>query len=149
MADTTSKEEKARIDAFLNQPLLARLATLNPKTLQPHVTPVWYAWDGECIWFSGFRSTRKFKELYKNPRCSIVVDEAENSMASTGVIFEGQVELIEEPRQLVYEKTTWIYLRYLDEEGVQAPDPQSWIYDPENVIAKLAPERIYTWFPGK
>jgi hypothetical protein len=70
-------------------------------------------------------------------------------MASIGVIFEGQVELIEEPRHLVYEKTIWIYLRYLSEEDMQAPDPQSWIYDPENVVAKLAPERIYSWFTGE
>ena len=30
------------MDAFLDRPYLARLATVNPNTLMPHVVPVWY-----------------------------------------------------------------------------------------------------------
>jgi general stress protein 26 len=140
-------EKTSQMNAFLAQPLLARLATADPLTLQPHVVPVWYAWDGVCLWFSGFRSTRKFKELSRNPRCAVVIDATQNNLDNSGVLFKGVAEWIDSPRELVYEKTTWIYTRYLGPEGVLAPDPQSWIHDPENVLIRLKPEKVHTWFP--
>jgi hypothetical protein len=111
--------------------------------------PLWYAWDGKSLWLSGFRSTRKFKELRSNPRCAVVIDTTDDELNNSGILFEGQAELIVEPRELVYKKTIWIYTRYLGPAGVMAADPQSWIYDPENLVARLIPERIYSWFPAE
>ena len=37
------------VKKLLAEPLLARLGTANPETAQPHVTPVWFAWDGERL----------------------------------------------------------------------------------------------------
>ena len=42
------QDKQALIEATLAQPVLARLATANPRSLQPHVVPVWFWWDGEC-----------------------------------------------------------------------------------------------------
>jgi hypothetical protein len=61
------------------------------------------------------------------------------------VLFEGEVEVVTSPRQLVEEMSTFIYLRYLGEEGVKATDPQSWIHDPENLVVRLTPQRVFTW----
>ena len=148
MADSPKKTKEERMEELLAQPLLARLATANPSTNQPHVVPLWYAWDGESLWMSGFRSTRKIRELQRNPLCSVVIDTTENELDNYGVVFEGRAELIDLPRDLVYDKTIWIYLRYLGPEGMLDPDPQSWIHDPENLLIKLLPERTYTWFSG-
>jgi nitroimidazol reductase NimA-like FMN-containing flavoprotein (pyridoxamine 5'-phosphate oxidase superfamily) len=141
-----SAEKKMQAETLLSQPVLARIATANPKTNQPHVVPLWYLWDGASIWISGFRSTRKFRELLANPRCSILVEPADPKTSKIqGVLFEGAAEVITSPRQLVEEMSTRIYLRYLGEEGVQAADPQSWIHDPENLVVRLTPQRVYTW----
>jgi hypothetical protein len=35
--------------------------------------------------------------------------------------------------------------RYLGAEGVLAPDPQSWIASPENLLVKLTPSKIMSW----
>ncbi len=67
-------EAKRHVDEILSRPVLARLATASPETLQPHVVPLWFYWDGECLWMSGFRSTRKSRVLWLNPRCAVVVD---------------------------------------------------------------------------
>lgn len=133
------------LDAFLDRPLLARLATANPETLQPHVVPVWYGWDGQSLWISGFRSTRKIRELLANPRCSIVVDVDGSESGLRAVLMEGKAELVTAPQEVLVEKTTWVYTRYLGPEGVLAPDPQSWIIDPENLLIKLTPETVKTW----
>jgi len=59
----TGQLNKTVIDEFLARPLLARLATADPATGQPHIVPLWYGWDGTSIWISAFRSTRKIREL--------------------------------------------------------------------------------------
>lgn len=132
-------------DAFLAQPLLARMATANPKTLQPHVVPVWYAWDGVSLWINTFRSTRKVKDLLKNPAISVVVDSPSPVDNLSAVILEGQAEIVDLPRPELEEKITWIYTRYLGAEGVFAADPQSWIKDPDAILIRLTPAWIKAW----
>ncbi|MBN1666031.1 MAG: pyridoxamine 5'-phosphate oxidase family protein [Anaerolineales bacterium] len=133
------------IQALLDQPVLARLATAHPESGQPHVVPVWFGWDGESIWISAFASTRKVKDLRRNPRCAVLIEPTVPDSKPQAILFEGQAELISEPRQLVMEKSLWIYQRYLGEAGVQAEDPQSWSRDPENTLICLPAREIFTW----
>jgi len=138
-------EQKTQIDAFLSPARLARLATADPQTLQPHVVPVWYAWDGESLWISSYSNTRKIRELESNARCSILIDINESEISPQAVLFEGRVELVREPRDFLERMFTHIYERYLGPEGVLEPDPQDWIRDPHNLLIKLKPEKTYTW----
>lgn len=129
---------------LLAQPVLARLATANPTTMQPHVVPVWFEWDGESIWISSFDSTRKMRDLIGNPRVSIVVDTAEADGTVRGIVFEGKADVIKDPA-VVVPRSTSIYERYLGKDGVLQAEPASWIVDPENRVIRLRPERVYTW----
>jgi general stress protein 26 len=121
------------------------MATANPKTLQPHVVPVWYAWDGTSLWITTFRNTRKVKDLLKNPAISVVVDSAAPVEGLSAVILEGKVEIVVLPRSEMEEKTVWIYTRYLGPEGVMAAEPQSWIKDPELMLIRLTPSWVKIW----
>lgn len=141
------QSKKQAVDALLALPMIARIATAEPGSLQPHVVPVWFGWDGVSIWISSFESTRKVREIRRNARVSIVVDRASaDGLTNDAVIMEGTAELVTEPRSLVEEKSAWVYERYLGPEGVQAPDPQSWIRDPQNLMIRLTPEKVYAWF---
>ncbi len=51
------------VQALLEAPLVARLATANPRTLQPHVVARLVRMDGEGLWISSFDSTRKMREI--------------------------------------------------------------------------------------
>jgi nitroimidazol reductase NimA-like FMN-containing flavoprotein (pyridoxamine 5'-phosphate oxidase superfamily) len=133
------------LDAFLAQPLIARIATASPSTHRPHVVPVWFEWDGESIWISTFRSTRKIRELQANPLCSIAIDSADSGVDFRGVVFEGPAELVTAPLDFVQRKSEQIYTRYLGEE-VRQPRYQEWIYDSENLLIKLTPQRRNTWY---
>jgi nitroimidazol reductase NimA-like FMN-containing flavoprotein (pyridoxamine 5'-phosphate oxidase superfamily) len=138
-------DKKAQIEEVLSEIVLARLATANSKTCQPHVVPVWFLWDGASIWISAFNSTRKVKDLQGNRKCSILVEPIAGEGKLQAVLLEGTSELISEPRQIVEEISLRIYTRYLGPEGVLDEDPQSWSLDPENTIVKLTPSRIFTW----
>jgi nitroimidazol reductase NimA-like FMN-containing flavoprotein (pyridoxamine 5'-phosphate oxidase superfamily) len=145
MADAPKSDRKAFIEAVLAEPVLARLATTNPKTLQPHVVPVWFAWDGENVWISSFASTRKIRELKKNPRGAVLIESKQEGGKLQAVLLEGPVELVSEPRQLVSEIASRIYIRYLGQDGMKDSEPQSWLSDPENLLVKLTPDRIMSW----
>lgn len=123
---------------------LARLATCNPANLQPHVVPVWYEWDGECIWISSFRSTRKVREIRQNPRVSLVIDAPGGEGPAPGVVFEGRAELITDPATGI-ERGARIYTRYLGPLGALEPEPQSWLHDPDHLLIRIIPERVYAW----
>lgn len=139
-----SEEKRQFVDTFLARSLIARMATAGADG-HPHVVPVWYAWDGTALWISSFVSTRKVRQLRENPYLSVSVDVSGAGEKTSGVILEGAAELVTEPRELVAQHSTWIYTRYLGEDGVLAEEPQSWIYDPENLLIKLTPEEFFVW----
>ena len=142
--DNQSQLTKPWVQALLSKPLLARLATANPITLQPHVVPVWFSWDGESIWISAFSSTRKVKDVIKNPRIAVIIDTGDEIPPPRAVLMEGKAEILTDP-QTVQKWSSTIYTHYMGDDGVKAPEPQSWIVDPENTIIKLTPEKVYIW----
>ena len=136
-------EQQVKRDAFLAEPLLARLATASADG-QPHVVPVWFLWDGERIWISSYSSTRKIRELRANPRCSVVIDVQEPRHGLTAVLIEGDAELYG-AGQFAREMATRIYTRYLGPDGVLAADPQEWIHADEQTIIGVTPRLIKQW----
>ncbi len=113
---TVTEEKKKFINEFLEEPLIARMATVDVKG-QPHVVPVWYGWDGKSIWISSFSNTRKVNELKINPKISVSIDASMNGRTKA-VILEGEVELVREPGDFLQKQFHWIYERYLGEKGV-------------------------------
>jgi nitroimidazol reductase NimA-like FMN-containing flavoprotein (pyridoxamine 5'-phosphate oxidase superfamily) len=145
MSDEPKNDRKDLIEAVLAEPVLARLATTNPKTMQPHVVPVWFGWDGKFVWISSFVSTRKIRELKINPRGAVLIESKQEGGKLQAVLLEGIAELVMQPRHMVRELASWIYTRYLGAEGIKEAEPQSWLDDPENLLIKLTPERIISW----
>lgn len=137
------KLSQAWVIEMLAQPLLARLATSNPTTYQPHVVPVWYAWDGEAVLISAFSSTRKVREVLLNRYIAILIDTGNPGEVTRGILFEGSAELIQDQEQ-VATLARQIYTRY-SPGGILDAAAESWLYDPENRIIRLKPEKIYTW----
>ena len=139
-------DKKQHLQDLLAEPVLARLATADPQTLQPHVVPVWFWWDGSSLWISAFVSTRKVKELLKNQRCAVLIEPTQpKGSPLQAVLLEGAAEVIREPADLVAQMSERIYAKYLGPDGVLAAEPQSWMRDPENRLVKLTPSKQMTW----
>ena len=141
---STAPDKQAQIENLLSgEPVLARLATTNPRTLQPHITPVWFLWDGASLWISVFISTRKAKNVAKNPKVAVLI-EPKQPMDLQAVLLEGPCEFIEQPRELVADMSLKIYERYVGGEKITDTE-RSWTVDPENRLIKLTPEHTYSW----
>lgn len=130
------------LTAFLNEPVLARIATIRGDW--PHVAPMWFDWDGTDLWMETGPGFQKRKNLEANPHCAVTIDVTEGGLRFKGVIMEGDVELITEPADFVRETAARIYRKYLGEDGITAPTPSQMIANPHAII-RLRPLRIRTW----
>ena len=139
-----SPEKRNFVNTFLSEPRIARMATANREG-QPHVVPVWYAWDGNTLWISAYADTRKVKDLQENPLISVAIDEVSLEGTTQAVILEGKAVLLYEPAELLKRQFTWIYSRYVGADHVLEPTYQDWINDPQNTLIKLTPNKIYVW----
>ena len=80
----------AELDAFLSEPHVARLSTINPDGT-PHTMPIWYEWrDGEII-VSTQTIQRKVKNMQRDPRVTVLIDSA--SFPYKGVMIYGEATL--------------------------------------------------------
>src|SRR3989442_1548644 len=65
-----------KIATFLAGKRNAILATIKQDG-SPQLTPVWYRWDGEQFWVSITKERAKYKNVRRDPRVSLCVDDAE------------------------------------------------------------------------
>jgi len=105
---------KEEIDEFLSGRWIARLAT-NGKDGYPHQAPLWYYWDGVCIYFALTVNRQSCKNLRRDPRCSVVIDMDErplmgmrSNLAKAVVIFgEAQLTEVGSGQKITIEAGPW------------------------------------------
>jgi Pyridoxamine 5'-phosphate oxidase len=58
---------------------------------RPHSMPVWGVWDGEALWFSSARRSRKARNLAADPRCVVTTEDAKEP-----VVIEGSADFAQD-----------------------------------------------------
>ncbi|MFC1401604.1 MULTISPECIES: pyridoxamine 5'-phosphate oxidase family protein [Streptacidiphilus] len=82
-------------DAFLRGQRTCRVATVSADG-RPHVTPLWFVWDGSALWLYSITRSRRWGELERDPRVAVVVDSGEEYGELRGVELTGSVEQVAE-----------------------------------------------------
>ncbi|WP_231743354.1 pyridoxamine 5'-phosphate oxidase family protein [Mycobacterium sp. GA-2829] len=68
-------------------------------TGQPHVTPLWFAWDGAAVWLYSIVDSQRWTDLTRDGRVALVVDDGEQYGELRGVEMVGvEVAVGEVPR---------------------------------------------------
>ena len=84
---------------YLKSQPLARISTVSPDDLQPDVSPVGFDFDGEYFYVGGINllSTRKYKNVLRNNKVSLVVDDLEtiDPWAPRGIRIYGTADIVE------------------------------------------------------
>lgn len=105
-----AQEDKRTVESFLAESRNATMATIRANGT-PQLTPVWFVWDGEQFIISITTERAKYKNLVRDARMSLCIDDV------TGfgyVTAEGIVEIRE---QDIWEDTRKILVKYQGEEG--------------------------------
>ena len=72
MATRVTEDELARLEAYLEGPWIAVLATIGADGF-PHLTPVWYNYAGGRLTISSRRDTAKFRNLSLDSRVALSI----------------------------------------------------------------------------
>jgi hypothetical protein len=91
----------------------AKLSTVRADG-RPHIAPVWFVVDGDDLVFNTGKTSVKGRNLARDPRASICVDEEQPPFSF--VVCEGRVTISEEPAELL-ESAIRIGTRYMGPEA--------------------------------
>jgi PPOX class probable F420-dependent enzyme len=124
-----SAEER---DAFLREQRTCRVASVGADG-SPHVTPLWYVWDGEHLWLNSLTRSQRHANLLRDPRIAVVVDSGDGYSQLRGVEFSGRAALVAAPEAV----ETLFAERYFGGAPYVADGKHAWL--------SITPEREYTW----
>lgn len=82
------------VDAFLTAQRTCRVATVG--RTGPHVTPMWFFWDGAALWLNSVVASRRWTDLARDPRVAVVVDDGDEYRRLRGVEITGEARPVGE-----------------------------------------------------
>jgi PPOX class probable F420-dependent enzyme len=126
----------AEIDAFLEERHTLVLATLR-RNGTPHLTTVWYRWDGEAFWMSTNRDRMKYRNIVRDRRVGVLVDAPAREAA---VSADGRAEVVATDAD-AYDGALAIVSRYVEDAAAylaeRAGEPR--------VLLRIKPDRLMSW----
>ena len=135
-------------EEFLSRKLVGRLATQRADGW-PHVTPIWYVWEGGRFFLSLGNSRRHLANLRGDPHATMCVDVdprvEDPTKTPRSVVCFGLAELVEDQGQ-VREITEKMELRYL---GAVPPEFEEALWFEGRTAVIINPERWLAWDQGK
>ncbi|ROP54614.1 pyridoxamine 5'-phosphate oxidase family protein [Streptomyces sp. PanSC9] len=130
------------LDEFLTAQRTCRVATVSADGA-PHVSALWFAWDGTSLWLYSVVRSRRWAQLRRDPRVAVVIDSGEEYDQLRGVELAGRVEFVGEvPRtgELCAELDTAETLFARKNFGLDEMP-----HDGRHAWARLTPEKIVSW----
>ena len=85
----------AERDAFLAAERTCRVASVGADG-SPHVTPLWFVWDGGALWLTSIVKSQRWTDLQRDGRVGVVVDAGHDFLELRGVEIRGRAEAVGE-----------------------------------------------------
>jgi PPOX class probable F420-dependent enzyme len=136
--------------AFLDEQRIVQVATVGPKG-RPHLVPLWYVVedgedDGEPVlrgWT--YAASQKAKNLERDPRATISIDDGVQYQELRGVMMECDVEVERDPERIAGYGMA-LFERY-GPGGELAPEVREMVLKQaqKRVGLRFAPTRVVTW----
>jgi nitroimidazol reductase NimA-like FMN-containing flavoprotein (pyridoxamine 5'-phosphate oxidase superfamily) len=133
---TAQIDEGFDLDAFLAQPLVARVAARGPSILA-----VWFLWEDGAFWWLTGGWSRLSATLKADPSVALVVDTCD---LATGEVLELSAEGEAEIYQLDSGRARRLLRRYLGADESRWPErfKSGTFHDPTTRLIRLEPTRV-------
>ncbi len=82
-------------DAFLIDERTCRVASAGTDG-SPHVTPLWFVWDGQSLWLTSIVKSQRWTDLQRDNRVAVVVDAGHDFLELRGVEIRGRANVVGE-----------------------------------------------------
>ena len=131
--------------AFLEEQRIVQVGTIGPKG-RPHLMPLWYvATEGPELRGWTYAASQKAKNLERDPRATLSIDDGVSYEELRGVMFECDVELERDPER-VAEYGTKLFERYGDAEELAPEVREMVVKQAEKRVGLIfRPTRTVTW----
>ena len=151
---TTATKENALTaaerDAFLTELRIGRLASMRDDGW-PHVTPIWYVWEGDRFVLTLGASRRHLRNIARDPKVTLCVDEdprtTDLSKSPKAVVCYGLATLRED-EETAREIGLKVEERYLPPEA-RGPELEELLWFEGRVGVVIEPQRWLAWDQGK
>jgi PPOX class probable F420-dependent enzyme len=138
----------AELRAFLDEQRIVQVATVGPSG-RPHLVPLWYVveeGEGDPVlrgWT--FAKSQKAKNLERDPRATISIDDGVQYQDLRGAMMECDVEVVRDPEAVVPYGMA-LFERY-GPGGELAPEVREMVLKQaqKRVGLRFVPTRIVTW----
>jgi len=128
------------VNEFLAGIKMAVMATINYDG-SPHLSPNWYYYNGERLFFVTTKERKKFFNLKRDQRMSVCVYEP--PLASDYVVVQGAATIDDlVPTSELWGTARLVIERYVDAAEVDAY-VERWKTEPR-ILVTITPENIYT-----
>jgi PPOX class probable F420-dependent enzyme len=132
---------------FLAEQMIVSCATTGPKG-RPHLVPLWYVPDGVEMTGWTYRKSQKAKNLERDPRATLQVEDGVQYHELRGVMLECDVEL-ENDAERVADYGLSLFRRYTGAELTGDAREGVLAQAPKRVGLRFVPTRIVSWDHGK
>ena len=130
------------LDAFLAGERMCHAASIGADG-GPHVSPLWFVWDGTSLWLNSVVKSQRWTNLMRDPRVSVIIDGGVDFSELRGAEITGKVEAVGEvPRtstpdpQLAEAERLW-GAKYMNGSPFYADGGHAWL--------RIEPEKIVSW----
>jgi PPOX class probable F420-dependent enzyme len=89
-----NQERDAHIDHRLRYDMIVWLGSVRPDG-RPHLTPVWFLWNGADLLIFSKPDQQKIRNLRQNPRVIVALDNT--NQGTDPITLEGEAALLDEP----------------------------------------------------
>jgi Pyridoxamine 5'-phosphate oxidase len=132
---------KAELDAFLTEQRTCRVATTGPAG--PHLTPLWYVWDGTALWLTSLISSQRWIDIGRDQRVAVLVDAGDAYGELRGAELRGAAEIVGEvprtgtPDARLAEPERLFARKYSGTDAMHHDGRHAWL--------RLVPDKITSW----
>ncbi len=130
------------VDAYLRTARTCHAATVLGDGA-PHVSPLWFVWDGQALWLNSVVKSQRWANLMRDQRVAVVVDGGEGFMELHGVEIHGRVEVVGDvPRSATPMDETAVAEQLWGDKYMGG---RAFIADGGHAWLRVSPEKLVSW----
>ena len=140
------KMSEEELSSFLQKQISLQIGTIN-KDGSPHLTTMWYLYDGENFIFHTYTKSQKIINLKRDSRITLLTEAGNQYSDLQGIIVYGSAEIINGKDSLeeVIRYMEMVGEKYIkDEDGAQYIEGMK-LQAPKRSVVIVKPSKFISW----
>jgi hypothetical protein len=103
---------------------------------------MWFLWDGQAVLLPTSGATRKARNVAREPRATVMIDDSRGGFDLRGVTLVGRAEILRGEEAIALNRS--IHEKYVTRKGL-ALEPVRRYLSTDDVTIRFVPERASAW----